>query len=355
MTNKTDGLRDLIYFDLEKASSLLSQFKGGLPTEITESEESSDQMSGSFSANLGALKAKLGLSDAGSTSRAETKILHHDVLRRLEKFLFERGFAVDLKNEKRDVEVDGDILRKLISEVGYVRAEGKAAIEDYNRLQHFAENFEFVVDFINRCNRATVEQTDEYQEIKDEIEGQRRKIESINDRNERVKKERILESKEKKLEELLYASHGRLEKPDDWLLEGISEWIEIFNPNQIHLRLSPFPSAQNIEVVANLRPECLFDEEKRHLIFSYGSRPNINLTLLGLITSVPPKEGSPFEPTQIEDNDSLGDREQFEQAFKNMFGAINNLEAFSDFSNYPNIKVYPIAVYRKVSAHGSES
>jgi len=354
MTNETDGLRDLIYFDLEKASSLLSQFKGGLPTEITESEESSDQVSGSFSANLGALKGKLGLSDAGSTGRAETKILHHDILRRLEKFLFEHGFALDLNEEKGEAEVDGEVLRELINGVGYIRAEGKAAIEDYNRLQHFSENFEFVVDFINRCNRATVEQTAEYQEAKKEIEKQRKQIDSINDRNERAKKEKILESKESKIEELIDETHDSLEKPDDWLLEGISEWIEVFNPNQIHLRLRPFPSAQNIEVVANLRPECLFDEEKRHLVFSYGSRPNIDLTLRGLVTSVPPKGGESFEPVKIDD-DNIGDREQFELAFKNMFGAINNLESFSDFSNYPNIKVYPIAVYRKVSAHDNEA
>lgn len=32
-----------------------------------------------------------------------------------------------------------------------------------------------------------------------------------------------------------------------------------------------------------------------------------------------------------------------------MFDALDNLEQFSSYDIYPNIKVYPIAVYRKMS------
>lgn len=343
----TKELRDLIYFDVEKAASLLSQFKEGLPTEITESEETSGGSTGSVSGNIGMIGGELGGSKTSSEKRAQKKILHHDILRRVEDLLFSHGLALDLNKAADHTDVDGEVLRELIEGVGYVRAEGSVSIEDYNRLQQLAERFEFIADFINRCNRTALKQSDEYQKQKKQIEDLKSKIEDIDDRNERAKMDKIVESKEGKLDQIIDNLSEKVDKPDEWILEGIRKWIDIFNPNHTHLRLSPFSSNQSIELISNLKEDCLFDDDKRHMIFSYGGRPNLDLTMVGLVTSVPSKGESSFSPTELA-RDKEGDAEGFEVAFKNMFGALDNLDSFSEFSNYPNIKVYPIAVYRKI-------
>jgi len=149
----TEELRDLIYFDVEKASSLLSQFKEGLPTEITESEEASGSATGNVSGNLGMVSGELGGSNTSKEKRAQKKILHHDILLRVEDLLFSHGFALDLNEAAEGTNIDGEVLRELIDGVGYVRAEGSVSIEDYSRLQYLAERYEFIADFINRCNR----------------------------------------------------------------------------------------------------------------------------------------------------------------------------------------------------------
>lgn len=343
----TEELRDLIYFDVEKASSLLSQFKEGLPTEITESEEASGSATGRLSGSLGMIGGEIGGSNTSREGRVQKKILHHDILRRIEDLLFSHEFALDLNKAAEGTDVDGEVLRELIEGVGYVRAEGSVSIEDYNRLQQLAGRFEFIADFINRNNRYTLKQSEEYQKQKNKIEDLKSQIEEIDDRNERARMNKVVDSKEKKISQIIEGLSETVEKPEEWILEGIRKWVDIFNPNQTHLRLSPFPSNQSIELISNLKEDCLFDDNKRHMIFSYGGRPNLDLTMIGLVTSVPSKKESSFSPSELA-RDKKDDAEGFELAFKNMFGALDNLDSFSEFSNYPNIKVYPIAVYRKI-------
>lgn len=343
----TKELRDLLYFDIEKASSLLSQFKEGLPTEITESEEASGSATGRLFGSLGMLGGEIRGSNTSREGRAQKKILHHDILRRVEGLLFSHGFALDLNEAAKGMDVDGEVLRELIEGVGYVRAEGSVSIEDYSRLQQLAEHFEFIADFISRCNQSALKQSDEYQKQKAQIEKLHNKIKNINDRNKKAKREAMINSKQKKLDQIIESLSEEVEKPDEWLLEGIRKWVDIFNPNQTHLRIRPFQSNNDIELISNLKEDCLFDDETRHMIFSYGGRPNLKLTMIGLVTSVPSKEESTFRPTELSGN-KRSDAKGFELGFKNMFGALDDLDSFSEFSNYPNIKVYPIAVYRKI-------
>jgi hypothetical protein len=85
------------------------------------------------------------------------------------------------------------------------------------------------------------------------------------------------------------------------------------------------------------------------LIFSYGSTPNIKLTILGLITSIPDKEGNKFEPLQefSKDHDQKPE-EIFERAFRGVFKGFEGLESFVRYSRYPNVTITPLAVYRNI-------
>ena len=87
-----------------------------------------------------------------------------------------------------------------------------------------------------------------------------------------------------------------------------------------------------------------------HLVYGYGNRPNVPLTVFGLITSVPQPDESTFDPMkEFEMTVPLAERVAFEKSFRAVFGAMDGLESFVRYSRYPNVTVHPIAVYRSFS------
>jgi hypothetical protein len=46
--------------------------------------------------------------------------------------------------------------------------------------------------------------------------------------------------------------------------------------------------------------------------------------------------------------ESLSDKEDFERGFRNLFGSMDGMEAFSRYSRYPNVTVHPLAVFRRI-------
>jgi len=77
-------LRDLIYFDFGKSMSLFSQVEGGLLKEITPGTESSKDERSVRKYDLKLFKPEFGGVAAEKTSQLESRVLHHDLLVRLE-------------------------------------------------------------------------------------------------------------------------------------------------------------------------------------------------------------------------------------------------------------------------------
>jgi hypothetical protein len=66
-----------------------------------------------------------------------------------------------------------------------------------------------------------------------------------------------------------------------------------------------------------------------------------------LITSLPSKNEILFNPLQeFQDVEILSKKMKFESAFRKVFQAMEDIEDFSKYSRYPNISIYPIAIYR---------
>ena len=100
-----------------------------------------------------------------------------------------------------------------------------------------------------------------------------------------------------------------MENSQNWQLEGIKLFIQSIMSSGISLRLYPFEEIPDLQIVANLKRDCFVEQDLDHILFTYTSQPNVKLTVLGLITSMPEIEGHPFF-TDLQPGDDLHDQEE---------------------------------------------
>ena len=139
-----------------------------------------------------------------------------------------------------------------------------------------------------------------------------------------------------------------MENSQNWQLEGIKLFIQSIMSSGISLRLYPFEEIPDLQIVANLKRDCFVEQDLDHILFTYTSQPNVKLTVLGLITSMPEIEGHPFF-TDLQPGDQLQDPlHQLSTAFQQIFDAIMAVEEFGRLTWYPSISIYPLALYRNI-------
>lgn len=332
-------IRDLLYFDFDKAASIWSQFEGGLRerVSITEEEVTERSREGTIGAP-GILGAQFSGMDAEKKSILESKVLHHDLLNLLEEKLSKIELVVNL-SEKIDVlETSAESIRLTLQNKPYVIAEGWAVIEDYNRISNISERFNDILEFITKGRLTSIETLPEYAKLHQSIEEER-------DRN---KKRKLQSELDKVIKQLKMEIQSEISPIDDWLIDGIKHWIDTFMPNRINLRIYPAGNCPSFQIISNLKRECFVDQDLEHLLYGYGYRPNIKLSVFGLITSLPSSDGSLFDPMkEFEDESILNDETKWEKAFRGVFGGFDGIENFARYSRYPNITVHPIAVFRE--------
>jgi hypothetical protein len=347
-------MRDLIYLDVGKAASLLSQVEGGLLQEMRATDEASLDRKGGFSASIQILKAELGGTGSERTSRVETRILHHGLLNRLEEALAAEKLVVGVNHELASSTDDVQSIREAIARAPYLLAEGWAVIEDFERLKRRVENFNPLIELIAKSSRSQLENSDDFLAAKQELERKRQAVDALKDRNERHRERQTLKAMEAQLELLLSDASSQIGKIDDWLVDGIAQWVDSFNPGQLHLRIYPFEATPDFQILANLKRDCFVDADIEHLLFSYGTRPNVKLSMFGLISSLPSQRGPTFDPLaefEEETNDLQGGEHlQIERAFRRAFSGLHGLEEFGRFDRFPNVTVQPIAVFRRIKA-----
>ena len=190
----------------------------------------------------------------------------------------------------------------------------------------------------------------EYRQLQETIASARKDADGIADRNKKVAAKAKVSTLQKQIEAMLTPNVSKI---DQWLLDGIQLWINTFMATRINFRIYPFESCPSFQVLCNLKRECFVDQDLEHLLYGYGSRPSVPLSVFGLITALPPKDGVLFDPLkEFETAGALPERVAFEKAFRAMFGAMDELEAFVRFFRYPNVTVHPIAVYRTFGTAG---
>ncbi len=340
-------IRDLLYLDFDKAASIWSQFEGGLRERLSVTDDSGKGQKAGVSFGIPKIaEANLGVDYTGKRSVLETKILHHDILNRVDVELTNAGLVVDLMTSLPASEPDPQEIRNAIGLHPYIKAAGASVIEDYRRILSISEKFNDIVEFVAECGMQAIKQSPEYLGLQEKIESMKREINNTKDRNQKATKKHQLKNIESTIQSLSKSEVSGVEK---WLLDGIKLWINTFMPTRINFRVYPFPQCPAFQVLCNLKRECFVDQDPEHLLYGYGNRPNVPLTVFGLLTSIPQKDETTlfdpmaeFEIASAEPSDQIA----FERGFRGLFGAMDQIEAFMRYSRYPNVTVHPIAVYR---------
>lgn len=339
-------IRDFLYFDLDKASSILSQFEWGLIDQISITQDETDSKSGGIKAGIPHIaEANLGAENQNRQSIFETKKLHHDIFNRIETQLTQAKMVVDLLPLLEKSEISPDNIREVIGNKPFIKAQGWSVIEDYQRIMSITSRMNEIMGFINQSQIYTLKQKPEFVELQTQIEAKRQEIKQIKDPNHRSLQSTKLRALENQVEKLL-ASETTTSGLEQWLLDGIKQWIDTFMPDRINFRIYPFESLPSFQVLCNLKRDCFVDQNLEHLLYGYGNRPNIPLSAFGLITSIPPKNKSSFNP-MAEFGDNNSPDIAFESVFRKIFDAMEDFESVVRFSHYPNITIHPIAVFRE--------
>ena len=352
MPDEAQAIRDLLYFDFDKAASIWSQFAGGLREKLSVTEDAGKNQNAGVKFGIPKIaEASLGTSYADKTSTLESRLLHHDLLNLLETQLEDVGLLLDLSDTVCPDEDSAETIRGVIGDFPYIRATGASVIEDYQRIDLIASEFKKLTDFIKRCSTLAVEQSPEFQQMKATIAESRKSIKKIADRSKKSQAQAELKNLEATVAELTKSDLGDV---DDWLLQGIRHWINTFVATRLNFRVYPFLKCPACHIICNLKRDCFVDQDLEHLLYGYGTQPNVPLSVVGLITSLPPQSGASFDPLQeFTHEDESDDKRSFEKAFRAMFGAMDEIEDFMRYSRYPNVTVHPIAVFRSFAARDS--
>jgi hypothetical protein len=349
--DQTLKLRDLIYFDFGKAASIFSQSEGGLIQDVKAATEGGHDKRFTRAYEFFKLfKAEFGDISTDKTSLVESRILHHDLLVRVEDALSELEALVDVNEQFSEHDVTIESLMASIRQASYVRAEGWAVLEDYERLKRTAANYNAIIEFIGKCALANAEQrSDEYKGLLQQLDTSRNEAGAHTDKNKRKRALASVEQMKARIDQLILDISG-LSPLDSWLVDGIKLWIDNFMPGRINLWVCPFPSLPQFQIIANLKRDCFLDTDLEHALFAYGTRPNVALTILGLITSAPDPTGERFDPMG-EYSNNVGpptNAQALEAGFRAVFRGFEGMEELVRFSRYPRITVYPLAVYRAI-------
>src|SRR5258706_5020183 len=243
-------IHDLVYFDFEKSSSIWSQFQWGQSKSITTTQDDSVEKKLKGSAgfqNYVGFSAEKGQGE--KTSIIETKILHHDLLNRVEALLSDAGLVVDLTQSINKEESSPDNIRSAIGQKPYIRAKGWSVLEDYKRILSITEKLPEIIDFVAHIQAENLKKIPEYAQFEQQISEKRKEVNRLKDRNAKAVAKAKLDALEKSLGGITGQGISTI---DPKLLDTLKLFINTFMPNRINFRVYPFVQCPSFQGLCNL-------------------------------------------------------------------------------------------------------
>lgn len=337
------SIKDLIYFDYDKAKSLNSQLSGGLISELTRAIEEEGGSSSDFGFDIKVLKGKVAASDNERTVRTEKIELYHELLNEIEKKLSENKVLKDLN---QSLTTDGKSFNDFLNNVPnytYIKASGWSSFEDYGRFKNIMSNFNEIQRLIYA---SAIENNPEIIGQKRQINELKRGLQKSNNHKELAKLKAVEKSFDKTIQE-----HTDANLLDETFVERVKTFLDTFSPNRLNFRLAPFDDFPEFQILSNLKSEYLVNGDFENVIFTYGSRPNIKLSVFGVITSCPREKDIRIDLNDEYlgyDDSELSEEAAYDKIFRNVFSSFENFEKFFFVPSYPKIAISPIGIYREV-------
>ncbi|POY39647.1 hypothetical protein C3L50_10835 [Flavobacterium alvei] len=332
------AIRDLIYFDYDKAKSLHSQLSGGLLQEITRAIENENNINNELGFDIKIIKAKTGEGEKERIIKTERVELYHELLNEIESNLTSKNILKDLNSELTSF---NEFLEK-VPNYTYVKATGWTTFEDYGRFTNILDNMNEIQRLVYA---SSLESHPEVIVARKQIDEMRKSLK----RGQNTKELAKLKVMEKNFDKLIQ-ENSDASLLDETFVERVKTFIKTLNPNRLNFRLLPFDDFPEFQIISNLKNDFLVDGSFDNVIYNYGSRPNIKLTVFGIITSCPQifdERVHPADEFKYQDETELSVEKVYDKVFRGVFNAIEGLEKF--FNVYhPKISVSPIGIYREI-------
>ncbi len=340
------SIKDLIYFDYDKAKSINSQLSGGIINEITKAIENEGGLSSEIGFDVKLLKGKIGAGEKDKNLRTERIEIFHELLNQLEKALIENKILTNLNESLDNFEKSFNDFLETIPNYTYITASGWSAFEDFDRFQRIMSNFNEIQRLIFA---SALENNPEIIQLKEQINDIKKTLNQANKGNTHKELQR-LKAIEKNFDKTIEKEAGAIFL-DEIFIDRIKTFMDTFSPNRLNFRIAPFDSYNNFQILASLKSQYLVNSDFENIIYTYGSRPNIKLSILGIITSCPQKEDIRIDLKDEYlgfDESELTEEAAFEKAFRGVFSSFEGFEKFFFAPSFPKISVSPIAIYREV-------
>lgn len=337
------SIKDLIYFDYDKAKSINSQINRGLISEMTKAIEEEGSVNSEFGFDIKVIKAKIGGSDKERTFKTEKIEIFHELLNQVEESLIDKKILKDLNNHYKENDLNIEIFLNNLPNLTYIKATGYCSFEDNERFKRIMLNFN---DIQRLIYTSALESDPEIKKNKSEINDLKKQLKKNNNHKDLARLTAIEKNFDKIIEE-----RSETILLDETFIERIETFLNTFTPNRLNFRLAPLDDNKDFQILANLKNQYIVNGDFENIIYTYGSRPNIKLTVFGIITSCPAiidervNINNDYEGVEKSD---LADEIIFEKAFRNVFSSFENFEKFFFVPSYPKIAISPIAIYREV-------
>jgi hypothetical protein len=325
MDKPTTELKDFIYLNIERLYSLYSQVFEGVVREIVHSYENSlshtDEQSGRpLSGN------KLEAEVAELSRRTENRFLYDDMYNR-----FEQKVASDIFEAK---DITRSNVREKLENVAFVKATGRAEIEDYARMRMFADNF-------NAIGQAIAHATLKGNEAQEVISNVIQQVGQIRDRNVKAKAKAHV-AKQQDVKKL--ATDMNLQQ-DEQLLKNIKLFADLFYPDGFDITICPQGETSDVVFKAVIDQQWL-RVNANMLRKMYSTYTDSAWTLLGQVTYVPGGT-TPASSVPLEEKEHDQDDPSMRDPFRNMFATQRVFERmFLESRNRTEVVVCPLAIYR---------
>ncbi|MBN1007814.1 hypothetical protein [Amphritea pacifica] len=343
-------VKDLIYLDMDKVSSLYSQITGGIIQQFETSTSSNQTSKNLRNYDLKLLKHEAGGVGTESESLKETRVSHHELYNELEKKLFELGYAAEIGIDVSKEEITSGEAIATFENTLCIKASGRAVLEDYERISRISANYKDIAALINRSIESSIRDSDECKELLEKIEFQKDEIRAMKNGQQKTKRKKELDDLEANVE--LFIKAKSIGEVEDWIIEGMQNWIRVFLPGVFNFRLYPFDDVPEFHILSNLKRESFLESSTESVHFLYGSKPSVKLDILGVITAIPREGGEQFDPMIEFDEEELNDEgkesESIERAFRGVFRGFDGFEEMIRTCRYPRIMIHPIAIYRSI-------
>lgn len=339
------SIKDLIYFDFEKVKSISSQLSGGIINEITKAFEDQTNLDGNVGLNVHVFKAGTDIKTSEKNIHTEKIELFHEILNKLEDELKNKNILANLNENFENGNKSFEDFKKEVPEFSFIKATGWSKFEDFEKLKLISSNINDIQRFIFHTD---VENNPELNLVREQINDKKNEVKK--NKNANHKDFLLLNNLEKKLDRLVRDNLGIKFFDENWI-ERLKIFLDTFSPDRLNFRVMPFDDFTDFQVLATLNEKFLTLGDYNRLTYTYGSRPNIKLTMLGILTSCPQEEDIRIHPDdefKYIDEEDLNDAQNFEKVFRNMFSTFEGLDKFFFIPTYPKIGVYPLAIYREI-------